>query len=173
MKTAFFAAALALIAAGPPAPASAAADAPQRTTVTFVHPEKFTDVKDRYYPTDAGRDGILRQIKDYIVQLGDRLLPPGYHLAMTFTNIDLAGEFEPWHGAQWDDVRIVKPIYPPRFKFSYSVTDPAGKVLKQGSENDTDMDFDLQPTLDNQDPLRYEKAFLGTWIRGHLAHLKG
>jgi hypothetical protein len=172
MKTALFATALALLAAGPLAPASVAADAP-RTTVTFDHPEKFTDVKDSDTPTDRGRDALLRQINDFVVHAGDRLMSPGWHLAMTFTDIDLAGDFEPWHGPQWDNVRIVKDIYPPRFKFSYSVTNPAGQVVKQGNENMTDLNFQLEAVIDNQDPLRYEKVFLGSWMRSHLAHLKG
>ena len=173
MKTVVFAAAFGLLAAGLLAPASAAADAPHRTEVAFDHPEKFTDVKDRSIPTDKGRDYILSQIREFIVQTGDKVLPAGDHLAMTFQDIDLAGDFEPWHGAQWDDVRVIKEIYPPRFKFSYTVTNASGQVIKKGQENDTDMDFQLQPILDNQDSLRYEKAFLGSWMRSHLARLKG
>lgn len=172
MKTALLATALALLAAGPLAPASAAADAP-RTTVSFDHPEKFTDVKDSDIPTEKGRDAILGQIERFIVQTGDRLMAPGWHLAMNFTDIDLAGDFEPWHGPQWDDVRIVKDIYPPRFKFSYSVTNPAGQVVKQGSENLADLNFQLEAVINRDDPLRYEKAFLGDWMRSHFAHLKG
>ncbi|HEY1792739.1 MAG TPA: DUF3016 domain-containing protein [Opitutaceae bacterium] len=173
MKTALFATALALLATGPVAPAAARAAEPPRTTVTFDHPEKFTDVKDMYNPTDRGEKAILGQINDYVVHLGDRLLPPSYHLAITFTDIDLAGEFEPWHGAQWDNIRVVKDIYPPRFKFTWAVTGPAGQAVRQGSENITDLDFQLAAVIDNQDQLRYEKAFLGTWMRTHLAHLKG
>jgi hypothetical protein len=173
MKTAIFATALAVLAAGPLAPAAPAAEAPARTTVAFDHPEKFTDVKDGSTPTDRGEAYLLKQIDEFVVRLGDRILPPGDRLAITFQDIDLAGEFEPWRGPGWDNVRIVKEIYPPRFKFTYAVTDPAGQVVKQGRENITDLEFDLQPMLDNQDPLRYEKAFLGTWMRTNLGRLKG
>ena len=42
------------------------------------------------------------------------MVPEGDKLTITFTDIDLAGDFEPWRGPQWDEVRIVKAIYPPR-----------------------------------------------------------
>jgi hypothetical protein len=149
-----------------------AANSVSRTDVTFDHPENFTDVKDRALPTDRGRDNILGNIRSFIVDRADRILPQGYSLKMTFTDIDLAGEFEPQRGAQWDDVRIVKAIYPPAFKFSYAVMDASGKVVKQGSENIRDMTFDTRITFDRGDPLHYEKDFLDDWMRSNLRNLK-
>lgn len=151
-----------------------AADAPKATDkveVIFDHPEKFTDVKDSYIGTDSGRDYILKQLKDYIVSRAARALPAGDHLSMTFTDIDLAGDFEPWRGPNFDDVRIVKDIYPPGFKFSYSITDENGKVVKQGTENIRDLDFQMRITGDRSDPLRYEKDILNDWIISQLRDL--
>ena len=34
-------------------------------------------------------------------------------------------------------------IYPPAFKFTYSVTDPSGKVVRKGSEDIRDLDFQI------------------------------
>jgi hypothetical protein len=149
-----------------------AANAVSRTDVTFDHPENFTDVKDRAIPTDKGRDNILSNIRTFVVDHADRTLPEGYSLKMTFTDIDLAGDFEPQRGAQWDDVRIVKSIYPPAFKFTYSVMDASGRVVKQGSENIRDMTFDNRITFDRSDPLHYEKDMLDDWIRSNLRSLK-
>jgi hypothetical protein len=143
------------------------------TEVTFDHPEKFTDVKDYYMPTDKGRDSILSNIRSFLVQRTEEMLPAGDTLRIRFTDIDLAGDFEPWHGILWEDVRIVKPIYPPAFKFTYSLSDPAGRVIKQGSENIRDLDFQDRIVFDEGDPLRYEKAILSDWARSTLAGLKG
>lgn len=148
------------------------AKAATRTDVIFDHPENFTDVKDSAVPTDKGRDSILSNIRSFIVDEADRVLPEGYSLRITFTDIDLAGEYEPWRGPQWDDVRIVKSIYPPAFKFTYSVMDPSGRVAKEGSENIRDMTFDTRITLDRSDPLRYEKDFLDDWMHANLRNLK-
>ncbi len=175
MKTLFLtAAALALFCAGSLQAAAApkpAKPAP-KAEVVFDHPDKFTDVKDDYFPTDRGRDGILEQIRSCIVAQAEYLVPDGYRLTMTFTDIDLAGDFEPWRGAQWASVRIVKAIYPPAFKFSWAVIDPSGKVVREGKEDMRVLEFEMTMTLDLQDPLRYEKAILEGWMRDNLRDLK-
>jgi len=171
MKTLFLIiAGFGLAAAG----ALRAADAskPARAEVIFDHPENFTDVKDDYMPTDKGRDSILDRIQAEVVREAEYLVPEGCKLTMTFTDIDLAGDFEPWRGPQWSTVRVVKSIYPPSFKFSWSVTDSAGKVIKQGREDLRDPDFEMMLTINRQDPLHYEKAILDDWMRGHLRDLK-
>jgi len=153
-------------AMGPDAPRAAS-----RTEVIFDHPESFTDVKDMSSPTEKGRDSILSQIREYLERDATARLPEGYHLKVVFTDIDLAGDFEPWRGPEWMDVRIVKAIYPPAFKFSYTVTDASGRVVLQGTESRRDMAFDTQLTPDPSDPLRYEKAMLDDWVRSKLREL--
>jgi len=148
-----------------------AGNSPARTEVIFDHPENFTDVKDSYTPSDKGRDAILENIRSFLVHRTESLVPDGYKLTITFTDIDLAGEFEPWRGAQFDDVRIVKAIYPPAFKFSYSVTDPSGRIVREGTEDIRDMNFQMRVTIDLSDQLRYEKDILGDWARSKLKNL--
>lgn len=170
MKTVLlFAAVLGLGFAGLPS-ARAVVEAP-RVTVTFVHPENFTDVKDSFFPTDKGRDAILKSINDYLVRQGTFYLPKGYRLALTFTDIDLAGDFEPWRGVDFDNIRIVKDIYPPDFKFSYQVTDPAGRIVRQGKEDIRDLAFTMRADIDTQDPLHFEKDILNDWLRNRLRGL--
>ena len=158
-------AAVALRAADTPNPAS-------RVDVTFDHPENFTDVKDYDPPTDRGRDFILSTIREYLVGHVSPLVPEGDRLAITFTDIDLAGDIEPWHGPQWSRVRIVKDIYPPAFKFTYTVTDTSGKVVKQGAEHIRDAGFQYRVTIDPTDSLRYEKAVLSDWSHSALRGVK-
>ena len=107
-----FSAALGLLAAGS-LRASDQPSAPRRTEVVFDHPEKFTDVRDSSMPSDRGRDSILSELRDDLVARASPMVPDGYKLTVTFTDIKLAGDFEPWRGPQWDDIRIVKAIYPP------------------------------------------------------------
>jgi hypothetical protein len=144
---------------------------PARAEVVFDHPENFTDVKDSVSPTEKGREGILEQIRRFIVSEADHYVPEGWRLTMTFTDIDLAGDFEPWLGPRYDDIRIVKPIYPPAFKFAYTVTDASGKVVKRGTEDIRDLGFDLRVSIDRNDPLRYEKDILQDWLRGTFKDL--
>jgi len=165
------AAALGLFATGP----SRAADPghPARAEVVFDHPEKFTDVKDSVFSTDKGPRNILDALRKYIISEADNyFVPQGYALKVTFSNIDLAGDYEPWLGPKYDDIRIVKPIYPPAFRFTYTVTNAAGAIVKQGEENIRDLGFDMRSAIDRSDPLRYEKDILNDWMRSTLRGIK-
>jgi hypothetical protein len=172
MKTLrLFSAVLGLLAAGALRASDAATAAP-RTDVIFDHPENFRDVRDAMTPTDKGRDSILDSIRSHLVERTSSMLPEGYKLTVTFTDIKLAGDYEPWRGPQWDQVRIVKAIYPPYFKFTYQVTDPSGRVVKSGTEDINDLDFQDRIVLDTGDPLRYEKQILDDWAGRALHDLK-
>ena len=103
---------------------SAAGNTVPRTEVIFDHPDKFADVRDASLPSDKGRDAILATIREFLVRRTESLVPPGDKLTITFTDIHLAGDYEPWRGSEYDAIRIVKPIYPPAFKFTSSTVVP-------------------------------------------------
>ena len=146
--------------------------APSRTEVVFDHPENFRDVKDESSPTEKGTAYILSQLREFLEDRATSALPEGYHLKVVFTDIDLAGDFEPWRGPEWSNVRIVKAIYPPAFKFSYTVTDASGKVVREGNEDIRDLSFDTRITPDPSDRLHYEKSILEDWVHSKLQGLK-
>lgn len=151
-----------LFAAPPAAPAA-------RVEVIFEQPEKYTDVKDSFMGTEKGRDGYLAELKTHLQERALRRLGPGQTLTFTFTNIDLAGDFEPGRGPSSDDIRIVKDIYPPRLNFSYKLVDESGAVLKEGQEKLTDLGFQSSASpINNGDSLRYEKALLDNWLRDKI-----
>src|ERR1035438_1157050 len=165
---------LSTVAAWVAAGALYGADAPKPAwaEIVFDHPEKFTDIKDQVNPTDSGQQAILDRIREYLVSEVKPYIPDGCKLTITFTDIDLAGDFEPWHGGQWDHIRIVKPIYPPAFKFAWTVTNLTGKVIKQGKEDIRDLSFDMRLTVNMDDPLRFEKDILKDWVGGNLGDVK-
>jgi hypothetical protein len=168
MKTSRLILAAAVLAALPAVRSSAVETAAPRAEILFDHPEKFTDVKDFYMATDRGRDEILGRIREFMVREAAHYVPEGSKLTVTFTDIDLAGDFEPWRGPQYDEVRIVKDIYPPAFKFTYTLTDSSGRVVKEGSENIRDMNFQMRLLINSNDSLRYEKDILTEWMRMKL-----
>ncbi len=144
-----------------------------KTEVVFFERQNFTDARDSYMGSDSGRDGNLDMIKEYLVKRATRYLAPGQKLTITITNVDLAGEFEPWRGPQFDDVRIVKDIYPPRIDLTFKVTDAEGKVLAEGKRVLRDPTFMMRLTMAFQDdPLRHEKAMLDDWMSEDLHGLK-
>jgi len=155
----------------------AAADLPDPVTyhsakanVIFQHPSKFKDIRDAYSPTDKGEKGLLDIFGQEIVDRADDVLPTGYHLTMTFTDVDFAGDFEPWRGAEADEIRIVKDIYPPAYTFTWSVTNAAGQVVKQGNEKLRDIDFQMHRSLDDSSPIQSDKDEIDDWIRQNLRH---
>jgi hypothetical protein len=169
MKTTRWLAALCgLWMAGAGLGAAATAKADARAEVIYDHPEKFTDVKDSSMPTEEGSAAILSSLREYLLRQARGLIPDGYKLTMVFSDIDLAGDFEPWRGAQYDNIRIVKSIYPPHFKFSFKLTDPSGRVIREGQEDLDDMAFDMRITPERSDPLRYEKSMLNDWMHRQL-----
>jgi hypothetical protein len=141
--------------------------------VVYVDPDKFTDVRDSYTSTDSGRDELLDQMREHILTESKRRLPAGYKLFMSVTDVDLAGDFEPWHGVRWDDIRIVKDIYPPRMVFSFRVTDPSGRVVKEGNRDLRDLAFMMKITMAfHDDPLRHEKQMIDDWFNDEFRDLK-
>jgi len=139
-----------------------------KAEIVFPHPDKYKDIKDAYMATEKGEKANLDILGNCIVEEANDRLPAGDKLTMEFTDVDLAGDFEPWRGAQADDVRIVRDLYPPDYKFTWKVTDAAGKVLKEGTEDLRDIDFQMKVSLDDSTPLKPDKAELRDWLSSHL-----
>jgi hypothetical protein len=148
----------------------AAPNPASRVEVVFDHPERFTDVKDADIPTVEGRDAILGRIRAFLVRRAGPLVPEGDRLTITFTDIDLAGEFDPRHSGPFN-VRVLKENYPPAFEFTYSVTDATGKVVRKGAENIRDPGYLTRASVDSIDSLRYEEDILEEWARARLRDL--
>ena len=139
-----------------------------RVVVTFENPEKFTDVKDSQTGTEKGRDHYLKEIRTLVEEEASHLLPEGRKLTLTFTDIDLAGDYLP-SMPLGRDVRVMKDIYMPRMKFTFTITDAAGAVVKEGSERLTDMNYLQTAGIVNRgEPLFYDKAMLRDWLRKTL-----
>lgn len=157
------------------APASAAtgkdASPKAKVEVVFDHPEKFSDIKESYMDTEKGREAVLSVLKDYLVEEAQAALPADQSLVVTFKDIDLAGDYEPWR-TNARDVRIVKDIYPPRMDFSYQVTDASGKVLKEGTERLRDLGFMSRMSINRRDQFSYEKDMISDWVRSTLRPAK-
>ena len=167
MKTAIRHALLALLLGSSATGALLAAEA-GAVTVIFSQPEKYADLKDDNTDNDnaQGRGRYLPPLQEHLQREAGRLLTAGQKLTVTFTDIDLAGDFEPWHGPQFDHVRILKDIYMPRLTFKFTLTDASGKVLREGERKLADPAYQMRITRAfPNDDLRYEKDMLGDWLR--------
>lgn len=143
-----------------------------RANVEFFEPQKFTDVRDTYMG-DPDRTTYLEQIRHHLLEQAKYYVPEGCTLSVTFTDIDMAGDFEPWHGPRWTDVRIVKDIYPPRIDLTFRLTDAEGKVLKEGKRELRDLAFLMKiTTAFRDDSVRHEKALLDDWLRSEFPRVR-
>lgn len=147
-------------------PLMAAPDAASTVEVNFIEPDKFSDVKDRYSSQDEANEYYLRQLKEHLERVAARRLAPGQRLVVAISNIDMAGDFEPWRSPQMQDVRIVKDIYPPRIDLSFQLLDVTGEVVSEGQRELRDLSFNMRASsVPTHDPLRHEKALLDDWVR--------
>ena len=154
--------------------ASVASAAPQasdsRVQVDWTKPGDFSEAK-QYPGSGLGRespDEWLTDLANHLRYRAERVLPQGDDLHVTFTNVQRAGTYEPWRGPQWDDVRIIKDIYPPRIDLTFTLTDANGGVVKEGKRELRDPAFLQRGILNESDPLRFEKRMLDDWLRSEF-----
>lgn len=150
--------------------AAEAAKPVAQVTVTFVTPEKFTDVRDGLMDSEKDRDYLLGEIKAHIESLGQKYLTAGQSLEIKVTDVDLAGDFEPWHGMNFDHIRILKDIYPPRMTLEFRLTAADGKVVSEGKRRLQSIGYLMTLALPTHDHLRYDKEMIHDWMRQEFRH---
>jgi DUF3016 family protein len=143
--------------------------------IDWTRPADFSESK-TYAGTGLGRqdpDEWLGDLANHLRYRAERVLPEADHLAVTFTNVQLAGTYEPWRGPRWDDVRIIKNQYPPRIDLKFTLTDAHGAVVKEGERKLRDPAFMQRGILNETDPLRFEKRMLDDWLRTEFPDARG
>ncbi|HEY0967957.1 MAG TPA: DUF3016 domain-containing protein [Opitutaceae bacterium] len=144
-------------------PGLALAAAPKaHVEVTYESPEKFTDARDPADNPDKESSALVR-LRRHIEDRAEKILPPGYRLALTVTDVDLAGSYEP-SARRPRDVRVVRDGHPPRIDFAYTLTDATGATVSSGKEALRDPGFLKRLRVDSNDDLRFEKAMLDEWL---------
>ena len=133
--------------------------------VTFVAPEKFTDVQDDWTSSDSYRDHVLGELRAQIESLARNYITGGRHLEVSVTDVDLAGDFEPWRGADFSHIRILRELYPPRMKLEFRLVDADGNVVSEGKRQLQQLGYLMTLSLPTRDPLRYDKEMIRGWMR--------
>jgi len=141
-----------------------------RVSVILVNPEKFTDVKMDSWGNHSTE--LLNRLQTFMQETGDRYVPAGMHLEIKVTDIDMAGEFEPWRGHDFTDIRIIRAIYMPRINLQFKLTDAKGAVVSSGERELEDQAFQWRNAWPPDDYLRYEKDMLRGWFSQEFRGLK-
>ena len=136
-----------------------------QVTVTYVAPEKFSDVRDDMTGSDRDRDRVLDEIRTHIESMARSYLAAGQTLEIQVTDVDLAGDFEPWHGINFDRIRILKEIYPPRMNLEFRLLDAQGRVVSEGKRRLQNLGYLMSIGMTGQDRLRHDKDLIRDWMR--------
>jgi hypothetical protein len=127
-------------------------------TVTYVHPEKMTDVP-RF---ESDRKSMEIDLREFLEEQAKKL-PAGQNLKVEFLDIDLAGEVFPRVPVR--DVRVTKGTYDfPRITLRYSI-EQDGKVLRSGERELADRNYQLNVNSFRNEMYSYEKQMLSEWFK--------
>ncbi|SFU93497.1 DUF3016 domain-containing protein [Pseudoduganella namucuonensis] len=127
-------------------------------TVTYVNPDKMTDVP-RFNSELESMEALFREHVDKLAAK----LPAGQELKVEFLDIDLAGDVFPRVPVQ--DVRIMRGRADwPRIHLRYSV-EQDGKVLRSGERRLADAAYLMGYNHYNNELYGHEKQMLDDWFR--------
>jgi hypothetical protein len=151
-----------LLLAGCTTPASSNGVTAADITVEFQDPDNFRDVRDSL--GGSTDENALAALRSWLQESAPASLSAGQKLRVTFTDIDLAGDFLP--GSSVDRVRIIRSIYIPRMELFFAVTDAAGQVVTQGTRTLTNLDFqNTARRIGSDQSFFYDKMLLEDWLR--------
>lgn len=136
-------------------------------TVSWEDPAGFSEIRHSGNPAEARRGTWVQDLATYLATRAAARLAPGQTLEVAIQDIDLAGDYEPWHGPRMRDVRMLRDLYWPRMQLRYTLRDAGGQVVAEGERSLSEMGYlqGLRQAGRSQDPLRYEKEMLDRWLQ--------
>ena len=128
-------------------------------TVTFVDPDKYTDVG-RFRRSDSA--AVMKDLEAHLVKLGERM-PPSEKLAIEVLDIDLAGE-ERFNAGSANDIRIQRGRADwPSMRLRYTLERDGRRETREQRISDMNYQQRVMPTNPTE-TLPYEKRMLTDWF---------
>lgn len=137
---------------------AATTNASAAVTITYVNPEKMTDVPRH----QSDRESMEAQLLEHFTVLSARL-PAGQDMKVEILDIDLAGEVFPRVAIQHARVFQGRADWP-HIHLRYSI-EQDGKVLRSGERRLTDMSYLMGSSRYQGDLYAHEKHLLDDWFR--------
>lgn len=137
----------------------------------FEDMENFTDFSVYGMNEERTLRIFLGEMESQFERWAKRYLKEGEKLVLTFTDIDMAGDIQPWRNRVSADIRYVESIYPPRLRFRYAHVAADGEILREGEEHLTDMAFQMNTGAvirGRYEHFFYESELLDRWMRKTL-----
>jgi len=135
-------------------------------TVTYVQPDRFSDVPFVTWE----REDTLKELTEHFTKLGNSL-PPGQDLRIEVLDVDLAGRAIP-SARLGRDIRVMRGQADwPRIQLRFSL-EQDGQVLKSGEAQLSDMNYlNHMSYYFDSEPLRYEKQMIDDWFEKTIGPL--
>ena len=140
-----------------------------RVEVRFSDPEKFSDLRTSSLSTERERAALTDELRRHLEREAPQRLPAGMRLAITITDVDMAGEFRPVGRAPMPDLRVVKEHDAPRVDLDFRLLRADGTVEREGHRELRDTQFLARTGPGRADLLRFEKALLDRWLEREFA----
>lgn len=132
--------------------------------VNWDQPEKFTDIRPANESRNKYRERVMKHFAGFFADMAQQL-PEGYSWKITVTDLDLAGEIDPFAGGAGQELRVVKDIYSPAIKFSHVLQDKYGEQIINQKEQLRDMSFmNSLRNFHSNEEFNYEKQMLAQWF---------
>lgn len=147
--------------------------AAERLTVELIEPKEFTDFS--VQGMDENRTAAIfeSELKRFISLEISRLLPDGVFVHLEVTDVDMAGDIQPWRNRHQADIRYIEQIYPPRMSFRYVIKSENDEILATGETRIRDMNFmfGLNNRFRTYNSFQYEFSMLADWLRRDVPKL--
>lgn len=150
--------------------ATGLAESEQRVTAELIEAGSFTDFSISGMSEERTATVFEGEFQRFARTESDRWLPEGYQVHLAFTDIDMAGDIQPWRNRSHSHIRYIESIYPPRLEFTYTVTGPDGEVVIEDETRLQDMNYLFAPNhrFRRFDSFRYELSLLADWFQSDL-----
>lgn len=132
-----------------------------RVEVSYRNIDGFAEMKRLH----GVRTDWLDELSRYVAKRAARNVPDGARLLVTITDVQRAGQIEPWHGPASSDLRIVRDNTPPRIDLNFRLVAANGAVLKEGTRQLRDIAFLSRAGYHRDEPLSHEKNLIDDWLR--------
>lgn len=145
---------------------------PEQGTVSvrWENPAQFSEIRNSHNPSQARRGNWVQQLAVYLRERAQKRLAAGQRLQVDITDIQRAGNYEPWRGFAFNDTRFIRDVYPPRITLTFVLAGADGQVIAEGERELTDPGFLTgSNSVDASDPLRFEKRLIDRWLASEFA----
>lgn len=139
--------------------------------VTWQNPEKYRDIMSADEHQGRFQERVFAVFEQTFAELAADL-PADYALNIIVTDVDLAGNVELHRlRGQLEELRIIRPGFYPRMRFSYTLENAEGAIIQaadediRGREMPGEGRLETRARFGSSPMLEYERLMLERWFR--------